>query len=109
MATLGSFVIKERIEGLEAKVNTILDEERLRQFAQDAAREEINVAVADARHAIDTRRDEVLALIKHERQETADEIRAMFSHFKHEIRRCQILVGAAVAASILASVLSLLS
>jgi hypothetical protein len=109
MAAIGSFVIKERIEGLEARVNTILDEERLRQFAQDVAREEIDVAAVDAHRAIDTRRDEVLALIKHERQETAAEIHAMFSHFKQEIRRCQILVGAAVVASILASILSILS
>jgi len=108
MAALGSFVIKERIEGLEARVNTILDEERLRQFAQDAARDEIGVAVADAHHAINARRDEVLGHIRHERNETAAEIHMMFSQLKYEIRRCQLLAGAAIVMSILISALSCL-
>lgn len=45
MAAPGAFIVKERLEGLEARINTALDEAGLKEFSKQVAREAVSGVV----------------------------------------------------------------
>jgi hypothetical protein len=106
MASFGSFVIKERVEDLENRVNTILDEDKLRKFAQETAREEAGAVVSNVVHEIEAKRDEVLGTIKAGKNEFFEEFDVTISCICRELRNLQLVAGFAFALSVLATILS---
>lgn len=64
MATLGAFIVKERLEALENRIDTALDEAGLKDFSKQVARQAVDSVVEEIAADIQSKKDSALDEIK---------------------------------------------
>jgi len=122
------FVVKDRLEALEARIETALDEAGLKDFTKEVAREAIKDLVSDIISELREKKNDVIKQVAVERLEVDERLKetqstfdvaiaehlarvedsvAKFEALKHSIDRFETLVKLSLVASILSMGLSL--
>ena len=116
------FVVKERLEALEARIETALDEAGLKDFTKHVAREALTDLVEDIVNELSEKKNDVIKQVAVERLEVdsrlketqstfdvaiAEHLARKFETLKDSIDRFETLVKLSLVASILAVAFSL--
>lgn len=75
------FVVRERLESLEARIETALDEAGLRDFTKQVAKEAMSELVAEIVEELQSRKSQVLDQVHLERVDVDDRLKQTESKF----------------------------
>lgn len=81
MAAPGAFIVKERLEGLEARINTALDEAGLKEFAKQVAREAVSNVVNEIIDELQSKKGTVLGELELERVDVDSRLKETKDNF----------------------------
>lgn len=81
MATPGAFIVKERLEGLEARINAALDEAGLKEFSKQVAREAVSSVVDEIVNELQSKKGIVLGELELERVDVDSRLRETKDNF----------------------------
>ena len=118
MAVPGAFIVKERLEGLEARINTALDEAGLKEFTKQVAREAVSSVVDEIIEELQSKKGAALGELELERVDVDSRLKETQGNFdiaiaEHVVRidesleRIDRLVKLSLLASLVSLVLSL--
>lgn len=79
MANNNIFVVKERIEGLEARIEQALDETGLREFSKEVARDALKGVVGEVQDIIKQQAEAHVALVKAEQVALSEGVNSKIS------------------------------
>lgn len=85
MAAPGAFVIKERLESLEARIETALDEIALKDFSKKVVRDAISETIAEVISEIHEKRGQALVQVESERVDFNTRIKEVRCEFETSI------------------------
>jgi tetrahydromethanopterin S-methyltransferase subunit G len=110
----GVFVVKDRLEALEARIETALDEAGLKDFTKQVARDAIGDIVNDIVEELRAKKDDVINQVAVERLEVDSRLKETQGNFdvaiaEHVVRIYKSMerIGKLVKLSLLASLVSL--
>lgn len=86
MATPGAFIVKDRLESLEARIDTALDEARLKEFSRGVARDALKELIVDVSREIEDARRTALDDLKVERVDVDSRLNEVQGAFDVAIR-----------------------
>jgi len=110
----GVFVVKDRLEALEARIETALDEAGLKDFTKQVARDAIGDIVNDIVEELRAKKDDVINQVAVERLDVDSRLKETQGNFdvaiaEHVVRIDESMerIGKLVKLSLLASLVSL--
>jgi hypothetical protein len=86
MAAPGAFIVKERLEGLEARINAALDEAGLKDFSKKVAREAVESVIEEIVSEIRERKEDTIKELQMERIDVKAELETHLGRLDHMVK-----------------------